>query len=134
MQVSPDGKWLAYSAAEAGNREVFVRAVDGSGGVYQISNGGGMEPRWNPRGGELIYRNTFIFMSAKLELSPTPRVVRRDSLFSLNIPFGIVQPQYDVSPDGNRFVMPRPIVGGTPPVVVVGWLDEVRERFQSAKQ
>jgi serine/threonine protein kinase len=132
MQVSPDGRWLAYSAGEAGIREVFVRAVDGTGGVYQISNNGGMEPRWNPRGGELIYRNTFYFMSAKIEMTPTPHAVRRDTLFRVNIPFGIVQAQFDVSSDGTHLIMPRPLVGGTPPIVVVGWLDELRERLRPA--
>jgi hypothetical protein len=65
-------------------------------------------------------------------MSPSPHVTRRDTLFAMNIPFGLVEAQYDVSADGQRFLMPKPIVGGAPPLIVVGWLDEVRERLRAA--
>jgi hypothetical protein len=129
--LSPDGQWLAYTSLESGINETYVRPVTGAG-TYQISNGGGFEPVWNPRGGELFYRGPSHLISAKIELAPTPHVVRRDTLFAINLAFGLVQSQFDVSADGNHFLMPKPITGSTPPVIVIGWLDEIRERFRAA--
>ena len=53
----------------------------------------------------------------------------------MRTPFGVGGAQYDVSSDGNHFLMAKPITGGTPPVIATGWLDEVRERLkQSSKK
>ena len=53
---SPDGRWLAYADAEAGSYEVFVRAFPDKGTRVQISNAGGLDPRWSGNGHELFYR------------------------------------------------------------------------------
>jgi hypothetical protein len=45
---------------------------------------------------------------------------------------GEVQPGYDVFPDGKRFVFPRIVSSDAAPIVVTGWLDEVRERMAAA--
>jgi len=43
---SPDGKWLAYHSDDSGRSEVYVVAVDGHGGKWQLSPTGGGNPRW----------------------------------------------------------------------------------------
>jgi hypothetical protein len=58
---SPDGRWLAYQSNESGRGEVYVRAFPppsaGQGGKWQISNNGGIGPRWSLTGRDLLYRS-----------------------------------------------------------------------------
>jgi hypothetical protein len=54
-QFSPDGHWLAYTSNESGRDEVYVRPFPDAGGKYQVSTGGGSQPRWRPDGKELFY-------------------------------------------------------------------------------
>jgi len=54
-RISPDGRWVAYSAAELGRREVFVRPIDGSASRWQISRNGGDRPVWSRSGRELFF-------------------------------------------------------------------------------
>ena len=57
---SPDGRWIAYQTSETGGFEVVVRpfppAPDGQGGKWQISTGGGANPRWSRNTNELLYQ------------------------------------------------------------------------------
>jgi Tol biopolymer transport system component len=54
-QISPDGKWVAYASDESGNWEIYVTSFPGAAGKWQVSRGGGMEPRWRGDGGEIYY-------------------------------------------------------------------------------
>ena len=54
-RISPDGRWVAYSATELGRREVFVRPIDGSASRWQISRNGGDRPAWSHSGRELFF-------------------------------------------------------------------------------
>jgi Tol biopolymer transport system component len=54
-RFSPDGRWIAYVSDESGKREVYVRSFPDSGGQWQISKGGGSQPRWRRDGKELFY-------------------------------------------------------------------------------
>jgi len=53
--LTPNGKWLAYSSDESGRSEVYVTAFPGSGGKWQVSNGGGAAPSWSADGKQLYY-------------------------------------------------------------------------------
>jgi serine/threonine protein kinase/Tol biopolymer transport system component len=128
-RLSRDGRWMAYVSDETGRLEVYVQPFPGPGGRYQISSGGGVEPMWSPVGGELFYRGGLALIAAKLTTTPELSLVRRDTLFMMNALAGDVQPGYDVFPDGKRFVFPRIVSSDAAPVVVVGWLDEVRGRM-----
>ena len=55
--VSPDGRFMAYVSVRAGRSEVFVRPFPGGSGQWQVSTGGGVEPKWSRNGRELFYRN-----------------------------------------------------------------------------
>ena len=52
-EISPDGHWMAFALGESGRSEVYVQPFPGPGGKLQISNGGGMFPRWSRNGREL---------------------------------------------------------------------------------
>ncbi|MGH7689779.1 MAG: protein kinase domain-containing protein, partial [Gemmatimonadaceae bacterium] len=55
-QISPDGRWMAYSSDVSGRREIYVRAFpDAAGTPYQVSTMGGTNPSWNPNGKELFF-------------------------------------------------------------------------------
>src|SRR5437763_16219752 len=44
--ISPDGKWVAYESDESGSWEIYVTTFPGAAGKWQVSRGGGTEPRW----------------------------------------------------------------------------------------
>jgi hypothetical protein len=71
-------------------------------------------------------------MSAKLTVSPELSVVRRDSLFTIGLSMPTQVANYDVMPDGDHFVTMRPRSAGTPPMVIVNWTTELRERMRAA--
>ena len=104
---SPDGRWLAYASTETGRSEIYVQAFPGGGSKRQISNDGGAEPLWSADGEELFYRAGNRMMVVMLEDTPSfsasrPRVLFEDRFERL--PWN--ERNYDVSPDGERFLMP----------------------------
>ena len=54
-QISPDGKWVAYASNESGDWEVYVTTFPTAAGKWQVSRGGGTEPRWRGDGKEIFY-------------------------------------------------------------------------------
>jgi serine/threonine protein kinase len=56
-RYSPDGRWVTYESTESGATEVYAISLDGAGGKYLVSTGGGTFARWSPLGNEIFYRN-----------------------------------------------------------------------------
>jgi len=54
-QLSPDGRWVAYTSNETGNPEVYVRPFPTGEGRWKVSVEGGFQPRWRGDGRELFY-------------------------------------------------------------------------------
>src|SRR5262249_14718959 len=54
-QLSHDGKWLEYASDESGQWEVYVTTFPGAVGKWQVSRGGGTEPRWRGDDKEIYY-------------------------------------------------------------------------------
>jgi len=61
-KLMPDGRFVAYMSDESGRNEIYIRpftppdaAGNPAGGQWQISTGGGVQPRWSPDGRELFY-------------------------------------------------------------------------------
>ena len=128
-RFSPDDRYLAYVSDETGRSEVYVRAVSGEGGKQQVSLDGGTAPVWAPNGREIFFRNGNAVLSADISLTPQIRVGRSRVLFTGNYaPASIDSPAYDVTPDGNAFVMVQPyeetVVSRM--IVIVNWFDELR--------
>jgi len=133
--LSPDDKWLAYGSDEGGSFEIYVRPFpDVNAGRFQVSTNGGVQPVWSRDGRELF------FFAASEELmgvtvSPgpawkasAPRQVAARGYFRGNFAAGST---YDVSLDGKRFLMIKP-VENTPEsspvtlVVVQNWFEELK--------
>ncbi len=103
---SPDGRWLAYVSDESGRDEVYVRPYPGPGGKFSISIEGGIQPVWSPAGGELFYREGDKMMVVAVEKGATFRSSKPKVLFEGSFATGFLHnPNYTVSPDGQRFVM-----------------------------
>ena len=108
IALSPDGQWLAYSSDQVGQRvEIFVAAFPSMASVYQVSNGGGTEPRWSRNGRELFFESGGKLMTVAVPPGPSFNPGTPRPLFSLaGYRRARNRPQYDVAPDG-RFVMIR---------------------------
>lgn len=105
--LSPDGHWIAYASNESGRSEVYVEPVPGPGGRKQISVEGGDQPRWVRNGREIIYRNGTKMMSVPVQVQPTFQAGKAAELFDRKFDPGAAVSGYDVSPDGQTFVMTR---------------------------
>jgi Tol biopolymer transport system component len=101
-QFSPDGRWIAYSSAESGRREIYVTTFPDPGERVRVSTSGGYRPRWRRDGRELFYisdENEMIATPIRLGLEAqvgTPQRLFRLSPGSLR--------DYDVTGDGQRFL------------------------------
>lgn len=110
-QISPDGKWVAYASDESGAWEIYVTSFPGAAGKWQVSRGGGNEPRWRADGREVFY----IAPNGMLMAVP----VNAASLFASGTPVPLFQVHgrapisstdvftYDVAKDGKRFLVNR---------------------------
>jgi Tol biopolymer transport system component len=109
-RFSPDGRWLAYISDESGRREIYVQPYPGPGGKWQISTEGGTEPVWNPNGRELFYRSGDKMMAVDIVTQPSFTAGKPRMLFEgPYTPAPGSVPYYDVSPDGQRFLMLKPV-------------------------
>jgi Tol biopolymer transport system component len=124
-QFSRDGKWLAFMADDTGRDEVYVRSVADPSVQIQVSTNGGERPRWRRDGKEIYFLNGPAVMAAALsagaELHADPPI----TLFTIAGQSG----DYDVSPDGQRFLVTVPPRGNAEPtaVAVLDWTEGLRK-------
>jgi eukaryotic-like serine/threonine-protein kinase len=123
-QFSPETnpRWVAYTSNESGQREVYVQAFPQARGKFQISSGGGRFPKWGPGAHELFYVSPNDKLMA-VDLKPgkdslEPSAPRE--LFPLPTPTINFIP-YDVSADGERFLVQAPPQQASPLSVIVDW-------------
>ena len=103
---SPDGHWLAYRSNESGKEEVYVRAFPDSGGRWQISNGGGDEPRWSRSSHELIFKSDQDLMTASYTVKGDSFVPEKARVWLAGQINSIRNfRDFDVMPDGKRVVV-----------------------------
>jgi serine/threonine-protein kinase len=122
---SPDGHWLAYASNESGRSEVYVEPVPGPGGRWQISAGGGEQPRWARNGREIFYRNGTKVMLVPVVTSPAFRAQPARELFDRKFDRGGGVGGYDATPDGQLFVMTRSEHQNATEIrVVMGWPEQ----------
>ncbi len=130
-KLSPDDRWLAYVSNESGRDEIFVIRFP-TGGKWQISTEGGTEPMWSRDGRELFYRNREKMMavdvSAGAESAGKPTLLFKGPY---DLKDGPGATNYDVTPDGQGFVMirtPRTLEssGTTQINLVLNWFEELK--------
>jgi len=136
MEFSPNGRWVAYTSNESGRWEVYVRPFPGPGGKVQISSEGGTEAVWSRNGRELFYRNRARMMAVAVSMEPTFSAAKPRLLFEGRYEMGVVSGMinYDVSRDGERFLMLKSSGAAEPPLdVVLNWFSELSRRAPSGK-
>ena len=129
---SPDGRWLAYTSNESGRNEIYVQPYPGPGGKWLISTDGGTEPVWSRNGRELFYRNGDKLMAVDIQTQPafkagTPRMLFERPGYQVG-----TRPDYDVAPDGQRFLMIKHTEQQQSALtqihVVLNWFEELKRR------
>jgi eukaryotic-like serine/threonine-protein kinase len=140
---SPDGRWMAYATDESGSYEVDVRPfpVTAAGGKWQISSGGGREPKWSHDGKNLFFMtldNRIMVASYTGKgdsfSASKPRTWSETQLYSPTS-----DPNFDVSPDGSRIaaVLSRYATeetkGPAHVTFLLNFFDELRRRVPVGK-
>jgi eukaryotic-like serine/threonine-protein kinase len=109
-QISPSGRWLAYTSNQSSRLEVYVQPLQPDGRKWQISTGGGSDPKWRADEKELFYvardgRLMSVELPANGFVPGNPRPLFPVSDVALIAPF---LSAYDVHRDGQRFVVRVP--------------------------
>ncbi len=140
---SPDMRWVAYQSDESGRHEIHVRRFSKDTGKpsaeawepWQVSTDGGMGPRWGREGKELYYRapNGKV-MVADVAAGPTFQTGTPKPLFQappdLSEPGALYSsPVWDVTSDGNRFLIPAPVAETSPApfTVILNWTSLIKK-------
>lgn len=118
VDVSPDGRWVAYNSAESGKLQIHVDAFPGPGPRYQVSIDGGLSPIWRGDGRELFYMAfggetqgdaEVRVMAVDVALQPTTLAFGKPrQLFAGRYSVNGPARGYDVSRDGQRFLLLKP--------------------------
>ena len=132
---SPDGRLVAYLSDQSGQYEVYVRPFPEGDRVDKVSLNGGDQPRWSRDGRELFYVERTTLMAVSVRTSGSFTVGPPEPLFAhpglLNTGSNR-EPRYDVSADGQKFVLPERLEGeaGKPPTihVVQNWFAEFKDQ------
>jgi dipeptidyl aminopeptidase/acylaminoacyl peptidase len=139
-RISPNGRLLAYMSTDSGQPEVFLTRFPEGTGRWQISNGGGSQPRWAKGNGELFFiggsgPTSRMLTSVDLGTGPEIAIGVPEQLFSLSDNFNNSlksEEGFDVAADGSRFLMVRSSSSGpasTPRMILVqNWREELPDR------
>jgi Tol biopolymer transport system component len=110
-QISPDGRWVAYASNESGAWEVYITTFPGAAGQWQVSRGGGIEPRWRGDSKEVFYVGpTGLLMTVPVHYEGGFSSGQPASLFQTDGRPPLASTDlftYDVSKDGKRFLVNR---------------------------
>jgi hypothetical protein len=126
-------RWVAYTSDESKRgSEIFVQSFPAGAGKYQISNGGGTQPRWRRDGKELYFASgTGRLMAVDVKTSPRFEAGIPHELFDARLTVPLVAFRYDVSADGQRFLINNPVQAReqeSPGItVVLNWLAGVKK-------
>jgi serine/threonine-protein kinase len=133
--VSSDGRWIAYTSNESGTQEVYVRAFPGTtAGRWQVSNGGGFQPRWSSDGRELYFGSGNRLVAAQIRATHGFEVTElKQVLSAAGFPSDRFHQSYDVLPGSKGLVFPRPYgadsAARAPAVVEAeNWMADVQAR------
>lgn len=130
-EISPDSRWLAYQSNDSGRDEIYVRPFPNvSDGRWQVSRTGGTRPLWSRNGRELFYlapnglNSVTIAAGTTFNAGPPTRLIERQYFAQT----AFIGRTYDVSIDGERFLMIKESSSVPPPQIVVieNWFEELK--------
>jgi serine/threonine-protein kinase len=138
-EISPDGRWLAYQSNESGQNQVYVRPFpDVNSGRWQVSPAGGTKPVWARSGRELFYLDDAAGLTTvPIQTTPAFSAGNPTKLFDTRYHSAAQARSYDVSPDGQRFLVIKDMPTGNQTasaaspsmVVVLNWSEELKARL-----
>src|SRR5207247_3821084 len=127
-QISPDGRWMAYTSEESGRTELYVQPFPGPGGKWQVSSAGAGPAKWRADGRELFYvapDRKLMAVEVKTQASfevgvPTPLFETRMKLAPGR--------QFDATADGKKFLLNAANLedGASPTTLVINWTAGLR--------
>jgi Tol biopolymer transport system component len=124
LQVSPDGRLLAYISAESGQFEVYLQPFARLGEKVRVSTTGGGAPKWRADGKELFYvAPNRKLMSVRILPGSDISVSLPEPLFDLS-DFQPDQDEYAPSLDAQRFLVKlpvEPLATQTPLQLIFNW-------------
>jgi len=107
-RLSSDAKWLVYVSNESGRNQVYVRSFPDGDRRLQVSTDGGTQPSLRGDGGEIFYRNGDRMMAVELRAAAAGFELSQPRLLferAYSYGAGITISNYDVTADGQRFLM-----------------------------
>jgi Tol biopolymer transport system component len=131
--MSPDGRWLLYTANPTGRSEIFVRSLPKEAGgaanaefKFQLSTNGGGAPMWRADGKEIFFLapdSTMMAVPVQSSENLFRATASPKALFATRVRFDEYVREYDVTPDGKRFLLNQPLASAseTPITVIVNW-------------
>jgi len=126
-RLSPDSKWLAYTSTESGREELYITPFPRASGRWQISQNGGTAPAWRADGKELYF---YEFSGSQSQINAVEVIAKGEQLetrnyrklFPLNHVLAGGNANFEVSPDGRRFLIPvQPEVAAAPITLTLNW-------------
>ena len=136
-KLSPDGRFIAYGSDQSGKREIYIRSFPDGTGLRRVSSNGGTQVRWRKDGKELFYVEGDSLMGVPVATTPTLTIGTPKKLFSdgsLRFNEAGSWLNYDVTSDGQRFVLREQETGAEASEiklrVVQNWYEEFRDREQ----
>ena len=134
---SPDGRWMVYVSDESGGNAVYVQAYP-AGEKHKISSGAlAVNPAWARNGRELSClepgeANKVTMMAVDFAAGDAFKAGTPHALFEGKWSVTTPLRDYDVTPDGQHFIMarrePPPDQRVTTVNVVLNWFDELKKR------
>ncbi|MDA2924703.1 hypothetical protein MYX65_08625, partial [Acidobacteria bacterium AH-259-L09] len=132
---SPDGRWIAFTSDRSGQDEIYLKAYPGPGGLVPISTDGGTQPVWARNGKELFYRNADKMMVVSIQTEPTFKAETPKLLFEGEYSYSVPSytSNYDVTPDGQRFLMIKESQEVSQLTIVLNWFEELKRLVPTGK-
>jgi hypothetical protein len=124
--ISPDGRWIAYVSNETGSNQIFIQPIPEvmggpkERGKWQISNDGGTGPRWRKDSKELFFAQPDgKIMSVDIAVNGNALQASQPKILFTTLG---ARPSFDVTPDGQRFLVAEPEKNSEPPfTVILNW-------------
>ncbi len=139
-KLAPDGRHVAYVSNESGQLEIYVQPFPEGGRRSTVSTNGGRQPRWSRDGKELFYVEGATLIAVPVSAGSRFSMGLANRLFEHSSLMNTVSyPMYDVSANGQRFVVAEPVGAPPPPPppppppepsiqVVQNWFAEFKDR------
>ncbi len=127
VEISPDGRWIAYQFDGPIRSEVYVERLSPPGGEWQVSGSGGIEPHWRRDGKELYFisENKLMAVGVKTD-SQVFEAAAPEPLFELKLDTVSRRSRYQVAAKGQKFLINSRLESPSPVTVVLNWTGDLQ--------